>query len=59
MGTKPNTGDTQKIDCSTCGRVYTPACDYRQGRCPYHPAMINPGKFKTRLINLIKFFKGK
>ena len=59
MGTKQNTRDTQKIDCKLCGREYTPACDYMQGRCPCHPAILNLSAVKTRFTNLINFFKGK
>jgi hypothetical protein len=59
MGTKPNTRDTQKIDCETCGQEYTPMCNYRQGRCPHHPALIDTSRFKTRFINLINFLQGK
>lgn len=51
--------DSNKTDCKTCGKEYTPMCDYLQGRCPYHPALINLNKVKTRFINLINFFKGK
>jgi hypothetical protein len=58
MGTKQNTRDTQKIDCKTCGREYSPMCEYQQGRCPYHPAMINLSAVKTRFTKLINFFKG-
>jgi hypothetical protein len=47
-----------QIDCKTCGKKYTPACDYRQGHCPHHPAMINLSVVKTRFTNLINFFKG-
>ena len=59
MGTRKNTRTTQKIDCSTCGREYTPMCDYMQGRCPYHPAMVNSNQIKLRFSNLINFLKGK
>ena len=59
MGTKQNTRDTQKIDCKTCGKEYSPMCEYMQGRCPYHPAIINLSAVNTRFINLINFFKGK
>jgi hypothetical protein len=59
MGTKQNAGNTQKIDCETCGREYTPRCNYLQGRCPYHPAMIDLLAVKTRFTNLINFLKGK
>ena len=59
MGTKPTSRSTEKIDCKTCGREYSPACDYRQGRCPHHSAAIDISKFKTRFTNLINFLKGK
>ena len=59
MGTKQNIRNTQKIDCKTCGKKYTPMCDYLQGRCPHHPAMINLSVVKTRFTNLINFLKGK
>ena len=59
MGTKSNTRDTQKIDCSACGREYTPACNFMQGRCPHHPAMFNTAIIKTRFTNLINFLQGK
>ena len=26
--------------CKTCNKVYSSACDYRQGRCPHHPALF-------------------
>lgn len=29
------------MQCKTCGLPYSPDCDYRQGRCPHHPPMIN------------------
>ncbi len=29
------------MTCKTCGKEYTPECDYKQGRCPHHPPMIN------------------
>ena len=59
MGTRKTTRNTEKIDCTTCGREYSPMCDYMQGRCPYHPAMINLSVVKTRFTNLINFLKGK
>jgi hypothetical protein len=59
MGTKQNTRDTQKISCKTCGQEYTPMCDFMQGRCPHHPAIINLSAVKTRVTNLINFLKGK
>lgn len=29
------------MTCNTCGKEYTPECDYKQGRCPNHPPMID------------------
>lgn len=61
MGTRPTNNDTKKIDCSTCGRQYTPMCDYMQGRCPHHPSMLDTilsNSYKSRFYNLINFFKG-
>ena len=26
--------------CNICRKEYTPECDYKQGRCPHHPPMI-------------------
>jgi hypothetical protein len=59
MGTRKTSRNTKKIDCKTCGQEYSPMCDYMQGRCPYHSALIDTSKFKTRFTNLINFFKGK
>ena len=40
--------------CSTCREEYSPACDWRQGRCPHIPAVL-----KLTFINrLINYFKG-
>ena len=27
--------------CKTCNKFYSPDCNFNQGRCPYHPPMIN------------------
>jgi hypothetical protein len=48
--------------CSGCGEVYTPQCDWRQGRCPNHPGVIDSiliDNYKARFYNLIKLFKRK
>ena len=29
------------MKCNTCNKEYSPECDYKQGRCPYHPPMLN------------------
>jgi hypothetical protein len=48
--------------CSLCKQVYTPMCDFMQGRCPHHPELINIGliskQVQTRFQNIINFFKG-
>jgi len=62
MGTRKTNRTTEKIDCKTCGQEYSPGCDYRQGRCPHHPSMLDiilSSSYKLRFYNLIKFFKGK
>jgi len=28
------------MNCKICRKEYSPDCDYRQGRCPHHPPMI-------------------
>lgn len=45
--------------CSLCKQEYTPMCEFMQGRCPHHPAMISTKVVQTRIQNLINFFKGK
>lgn len=27
--------------CKVCNKEYSPECDYNQGRCPYHPPLLN------------------
>lgn len=29
------------MNCEVCKKEYSPDCDYKQGRCPHHPPMIN------------------
>ena len=53
-----STRDTKKIDCTTCGHEYTPACDFMQGRCPHHTALVDVKAIKTRFTNLLNFLKG-
>jgi hypothetical protein len=43
------------IKCTTCNKIYTPGCDYRQGRCPHHPGLaeqIISDPHKARFFNL-------
>jgi hypothetical protein len=41
-----------------CRKEYTPTCNFMQGRCPHHPAILDVSLAKTRFQNIIKFFKG-
>ena len=68
MGTGTSNRDTQKRvsskppRCSLCKKEYTPMCDFLQGRCPHHPALVDRALSKevqTRFKNIIKFFKGQ
>jgi hypothetical protein len=48
------------MKCTTCNNQYTPACDYKQGRCPHHPALIDQilsDPYKARYYNLIQTIK--
>ena len=67
-GKESSSRNTQTVDkkpprCSVCRQVYTPACDYMQGRCPHHPAMAELGligqQARTRFRNIINLLKGK
>ncbi len=29
------------MKCNTCNKEYSPECDYKQGRCPHRPPMLN------------------
>lgn len=29
------------MKCDICKKEYSPDCDYKQGRCPHHPPMLN------------------
>ena len=39
--TGKNVEGVEIMKCETCGKEYSPDCDWRQGRCPHHPAMLN------------------
>jgi hypothetical protein len=38
------------MKCKVCNKDYQQNCDFRQGRCPQHPPLLNISTF----INLIK-----
>lgn len=47
--------------CSICRKIPKLDCDYRQGRCPHRPSVLDQisTETRTRFQNLIKFFTGK
>lgn len=50
MGKRPSIENPEKIICDTCGKPYSPACDYRQGRCPLHPPLVDISKLKEKIM---------
>ena len=63
MGTKKtNTSAGSAIKCKTCGQIPSVACDWRQGRCPHLPSLLDQimsSNYKTRFYNLLKFITGQ
>jgi len=50
------------MKCKTCNKEYSSECDYKQGRCPHHPAFLDQilsDSYKSRFYNLLNWFKGK
>jgi len=50
------------MKCNTCNNEYSPSCDYKQGRCPHHPSLLEQvlsDPYKSRFYNLINWFKRK
>lgn len=50
MGKAKTNTKTQEVNCATCGETYTPDCDYRQGRCPHHPPLVDVDKIKEKFM---------
>ena len=49
-----------KNKCIACGEDIKPNCDWRQGRCPHQPAMIDQllsDPYKARYYNLLQSIK--
>lgn len=47
------------MKCNHCGDEIKTPCDWRQGRCPHSPAMIDciiNDQYKARFYNLIRSF---
>jgi hypothetical protein len=47
--------------CSICFKEIKADCDWRQGRCPHVPSLVDTivaDPYKTRFLNLFNFFKG-
>jgi hypothetical protein len=48
------------MKCETCGNDYSSSCDYKQGRCPHHPSMLDQilsDPYKARFYNLFQSIK--
>jgi len=57
----PDQSTETEVNCNTCGKSYSPDCDYRQGRCPHHPPLFDlenfmkqPDPQKHFILSLIK-----
>jgi hypothetical protein len=60
--TRRNPKAVKLARCSICYRIPTPDCDWRQGRCPHVPSMLDrimSSTYKTRFYNLLKFITRK
>ena len=31
---------SRRMKCNICKKLYSPECDYNQGRCPHHPPLL-------------------
>ncbi len=48
------------MKCDHCGEKIRPNCDWRQGRCPHIPSMIDQilsDPYKSRYYNLLQSIK--
>lgn len=36
------------MTCNICHKEYSASCDYKQGRCPGHPPLIDLGKIMNQ-----------
>jgi hypothetical protein len=49
-----------KQKCAICFKEIEPNCDWRQGRCPHRPSMVDSiltDPYKSRFYNLLKFLR--
>ena len=47
--------------CNVCGEQIKSNCDWRQGRCPHQPSMLDTilaDPYKSRYYNLVQSIKG-
>jgi len=61
-GTPDNQTETAIVPCHICGQVPSAACDWRQGRCPYHKSLLEQildDNHKARFFNLLNWFNKK
>ena len=48
------------MKCDLCHKEYSINCDYKQGRCPHHRAIITnilADHYKARFLNLFQTIK--
>lgn len=48
------------MKCNTCNKDYSVTCDYKQGRCPHHPSLVDQilnDTYKSRFYNLLRFLR--
>jgi len=44
----------KQTNCATCGKKYSPACNWHQGRCPHHPPLIKGNIMNHLNVSLVK-----
>lgn len=62
MGTGTPDPSIKEVNCSYCGEIIHPDCDWRQGRCPHQPSLLDQilaDFYRSRFYNLIKFLTGR
>lgn len=62
MGTRTTGAPTENsvARCQLCGQTPTANCDWKQGRCPHQPSMLDQilnNPYRSRFHNLLQFIK--
>ena len=50
MGKAAPARPPKALTCKICSKPYSRQCDYRQGRCPHHPPLIDLERLKERFM---------